>query len=365
MTRTLSRPERIAWARLARTQRVGALTFHRLIARFKTASAALEALPRISDLSPPPIDRIEAELDKVEALGARLLASNEPDYPPLLAQLDAPPPLLAVRGDPKWLKQPTIALVGSREGSGAALMFAERLAADLGAAGYTIVSGLARGVDAAAHKGALATGTAAVLAGGLDQPYPPQNLKLHDAICERGAIVSEAPLGTVARARDFPRRNSIISGLSRAVIVVEAALRSGSLITARAAADQGRDVMAAPGSPLDQRARGSNALIKQGATLIENAEDVIAALGESSPPLRPLHAGPLFDDAIETPPPSAKLQKQILALLSPTPIHVNDIARLVEAPAGAVAAALTELELNGRAASLPGGYAASSSAAFS
>jgi DNA processing protein len=362
MSRTLSRPERIAWARLARTPRIGPLTFTQLIARFRTASAALEALPRVSKLTPPPADRIEAELDDAEAFGARLIASCEPDYPPLLAQLDAPPPLLAVRGDAKWLKRPTVAIVGSREGSGAALMFAERLAADLGEAGFTIVSGLARGVDAAAHKGALATGTAAVLAGGLDHPYPPQNLKLHDAICERGAVVSEAPLGTVARARDFPRRNSIISGLSRAVVIIEAALRSGSLITARAAADQGRDVMAAPGSPLDPRARGSNALIKQGATLIESADDVIAALGDGAPPLRPNAIGSLFDDRSEPPPPG--LPGKIAALLSPTPIHVNDLARLLEAPAGVVAAALTELELDGQAASLPGGYAASSGAAF-
>jgi DNA processing protein len=363
MSRTLSRPERIAWARLARTPRIGPLTFTQLISRFRTASAALEALPRVSKLTPPPIERIEAELDDVEALGARLIASCEPDYPPLLAQLDTPPPLLAVRGDAKWLKRPTIAIVGSREGSGAALMFAERLAADLGEAGFTVVSGLARGVDAAAHKGALATGTAAVLAGGLDHPYPPQNLKLHDAICERGAVVSEAPLGTVARARDFPRRNSIISGLSRAVVIIEAALRSGSLITARAAADQGRDVMAAPGSPLDPRARGSNALIKQGATLIEGADDVIAALGDGTLPLRPNAIGPLFDNRSEPPPPG--LAGKIAALLSPTPIHVNDLARLLEAPAGVVAAALTELELSGQAASLPGGYAASSGAAFS
>src|SRR6185436_5046008 len=170
------------------------------------------------------------------------------------------------------------------------------LATDLGQAGFVIVSGLARGVDAAAHKGALATGTAAVLAGGLDHPYPPQNLSLHDAICAQGVVVSEAPMGTVARARDFPRRNSIISGLSRAVVIIEAALRSGSLITARAAADQGRDVMAAPGSPLDPRSRGSNALIKQGATLIESAADVIEALGDAAPPLRPLSIGPLFEE---------------------------------------------------------------------
>ena len=189
MTRTLSRTERIAWAQLARTPRVGPLTFHRLIAKYRTASAALEALPRFSDLSPPSADRIEAEIDGLERINARLLASSEPDYPTLLAQLDAPPPLLAVRGDIKWLKQPSIAIVGSREASGAALMFAERLARDLGAAGFTVVSGLARGLDGAAHKGALATGTVAVLAGGLDHPYPPQNLKLHEAICERGAVV--------------------------------------------------------------------------------------------------------------------------------------------------------------------------------
>ena len=282
MTRTLSRPELIAWARLARTPRVGPLTFHRLIARFRTASAALEALPRLSNPAPPNAERIEAEIDALEAMGARLVASCEPAYPPLLAQLDAPPPVLALRGDAKLLARPTIAIVGAREASGAGLMLAERIAADLGEAGFVVVSGMARGVDGAAHKGALATGTAAVLAGGLDHPYPPQNLKLHEAICERGVVVSEAPLGSVARARDFPRRNNVISGLSRAVVVIEAALRSGSLITARAAADQGRDVMAAPGSPLDPRARGANALIKQGATLIESAEDIIEALGDGA-----------------------------------------------------------------------------------
>jgi DNA processing protein len=362
--RTLSRPELIAWTRLARTPRIGPLTFHRLIARFRTPFAALEALPRVSNLTAAPEEHAHSELEGVEALSARLVASCEPDYPPLLAQLDAPPPVIAVRGDPNWLKKPTIAIVGSREGSGSALMFAERLAADLGRAGFTIVSGLARGVDAAAHRGSLETGTVAVLAGGLDHPYPPQNLKLHEAICERGAVIAEAPLGSIARARDFPRRNSIISGVSRAVIIIEAALRSGSLITARAAADQGLEVMAAPGSPLDPRARGSNALIKQGATLIEDAADVIAALGESSPPLRPLSAGPLFAD-IDAPPPPPGLPKAIAHLLSPTPIHVNDLARLLDAPAGAVAAALTELELEGHAASLPGGYAARANAAFS
>lgn len=302
-------------------------------------------------------------MDALEKLGARLIASCEPDYPPLLAQLDAPPPVLSVRGDAKLMARPTIAIVGAREASGAGLMLAERIAADLGDAGFVVVSGLARGMDAAAHRGALNFGTVAVLAGGLDHPYPPQNLKLHEEICARGAVVSEAPLGAVARARDFPRRNSIISGVSRAVVVIEAALRSGSLITARAAADQGRDVMAAPGSPLDPRARGANALIKQGATLIESAEDVVAALGESAPPLRVRSLGPLFDQA-EARSAASGLAAKIAKLLSPTPIHVNDLSRLTEAPAGAVSAALMELEMDGRAASLPGGYAASPAAAF-
>jgi DNA processing protein len=361
MTRTLSRPERIAWARLARTPRIGPLSFHRLIARFRSASAALDAIPHMSNVSPPSADRIEAEIEGVEALGARLIASCEPAYPLLLAALDAPPPIIAIRGDAALLAKPTIAIVGAREGSAAGLLLAERLAADLGEAGFVIVSGLARGIDAAAHKGALTTGTAAVLAGGLDHPYPPQNLKLHEAICAHGAVVSEAPLGTVARARDFPRRNNIISGLARAVVVIEAALRSGSLITARAAADQGRDVMAAPGSPLDVRARGCNALIKQGATLVESAEDVIAALGDPAIKARPISALPLFADAPRPPP---GLSAKIAKLLSPTPIHGNDLARLLEAPASAVAAALMELELNGGAASLPGGFAASAGAAF-
>jgi DNA processing protein len=296
-------------------------------------------------------------------MGAQLIACGEPAYPPLLAHLDAPPPVIAIRGDASLLAKPTIAMVGAREASAAGLMLAERLAADLGAAGYVVISGLARGVDAAAHKGALETGTAAVLAGGLDQPYPPQNLKLHEAITRRGAVLSEAPLGMVARARDFPRRNYIISGAAQGVVVIEAALRSGSLITARAAGEQGREVMAAPGSPLDPRARGSNALIKNGATLVESAEDVIAALGEFAVKPRPYSPGPLFSDA-PSEPPAPGLARKLAALLSPTPIHVNDLARLAAAPAGAVAAALMELELEGSAASLPGGYAASAGASF-
>jgi DNA processing protein len=360
MKRTLARSELIAWARLARTPRIGALTFHRLVGRFGSPRAALDALPRISDMKAPPQDSIERELDALSTMSARLLASCEPDYPRLLGELDSPPPVLAVRGDAALLAKPTIAIVGAREGSAAALLFAEKLAADLGAAGFVVVSGMARGVDGAAHKGALPTGTVAVLAGGLDHPYPPQHLRLHQAICEHGAVVSEAPLGAVARARDFPRRNSIISGLSRAVIVIEAALRSGSLITARAAADQGRDVMAVPGSPLDARAHGANALIKQGAALIESAEDVLAALGE--PKIMRARAEDSLHEPVASAP--AGLARKLAGLLSPTPVHVNDLARVLNAPMGAVAAALMELELEGRASSLPGGYAASSGASF-
>jgi DNA processing protein len=315
-------------------------------------------------LKPPDASRIDKEIDALAAMNARLLASCEPDYPELLRALDAPPPLIAVRGDLRLLHRPTLAIVGAREASAAGLLLAERLAKDLATAGFVIVSGLARGIDGAAHRGALKTGTVAVLAGGLDKPYPPQHLKLYDEIAEQGAVVSETPLGVVARARDFPRRNHVVSGLSRGVVVIEAALRSGSLITARAAGEQGRDVMAAPGSPLDPRAQGANALIKNGAALVENAEDVIALVGPAQADTRiaprPLSSGPLFDGVEETGPDlGASLQTRLASLLSPTPVHVNDLARLCSAPSSSVAAALMELELNGRAASLPGGYAAS------
>ncbi|MET0183302.1 MAG: DNA-processing protein DprA [Caulobacterales bacterium] len=362
MTRPLARPEKIAWAQLARTPRIGPLTFHRLIARFGSAAAALEALPRIGHgVTPPSSDQIAQELDNLERMGACLIAACEPDYPALLAALDAPPAIISARGDVTLLKRPAIAIVGAREASAAGLLLAERFAADLSAAGFVIVSGLARGVDASAHRAALARGTIAVLAGGLDKPYPPQNLKLHDDIAERGLVISEAPLGVTARARDFPRRNHIVSGLSRGVVVIEAALRSGSLITARAAGEQGRDVMAAPGSPLDPRASGGNALIKQGAALVENAEDVIAVLGAAPTSSKP-RALPLFDANIESPP--AGLAMKIGRLLSPTPVHMNDLIRLANASASAIAVAITELELEGRAASLPGGYVASPRAAF-
>ncbi|MBL8552614.1 MAG: DNA-protecting protein DprA [Hyphomonadaceae bacterium] len=349
----------IAWARLARTPRIGPVTFQRLIARYKNAAEAIERLPR--HIAPPPASAIEAEMEALAAMGARFAAACEPDYPPLLKEVDPPPPLISLRGRIKLAHERTIALVGAREASAAGLHLAEALARDLGEMGYVIVSGLARGIDASAHRASLKTGTIGVLAGGLDNPYPPQNRALHDAIAEQGLVVSEAPLGTVARARDFPRRNHVISGLSLGIVVIEAALRSGSLITARAAAEQGREVMAAPGSPLDPRARGANALIKGGATLIEDAHDVAAHLGAAPRAHAP---GPLFSRVEEEADVSAADVARVFALLSPTPVHLNELARHAGLSAAQTAAALMELELAGRAASLAGGFAAFARAAF-
>lgn len=362
MSRPLARRERIAWARLARTPGVGPLTFAHLIARFRNAEAALEALPDISRgrLTAPPVENIERELDALAEMDAQLIASCEPDFPPLLCQLEPGPAMLAVRGRATIWEKPTVAIVGAREASAAGLKLAGDFARELGAMGYAVVSGMARGIDARVHEASLETGAIAVLAGGLDRPYPPQNLKLYDKLCETGVVISEAPLGFQARARDFPRRNHIISGIALGVVVIEAAERSGSLITARAAAEQGRDVMAVPGSPLDPRARGGNALLKQGAILVETPEDVAEAL-KAAPLPRARPRAPLLEN--EAAPP-AGLGKAVLRLLSSTPVHINDLARLADAPVAAVAAAIMELELEGRAATLPGGYAASPGAAF-
>ncbi|KAF0177363.1 MAG: DNA processing protein [Caulobacteraceae bacterium] len=365
MKRPLSHRERISWTRLARTPGVGSLTFHRLLEQHRKIDDALDALPRLSKgrLTPPSADAVEHEIEALEALGARLIASCEPDYPQLLAQIDPCPPVLCVRGNTTLFGKPLVAIVGAREASAAGQKLAAQFARELGEMGFVIVSGMARGIDARVHEAALETGTIAVLAGGLDRPYPPQNLALHEQICAQGAVIAEAPLGFQARARDFPRRNHIISGMSLGVVVIEAAQRSGSLITARAAGEQGREVMAVPGSPLDPRSRGSNALLKQGAILVESAEDVAEALKATPLSVRARAPAPLFDRDDDAAPRDALVEK-IARLLSPTPVHVNDIARLVKEPAGVVAGAIMELELQGRAASLPGGYAASPGAAF-
>ena len=284
--------DRIARLRLIRSERVGPATYLQLLARFGSAEAAIEALPdlaaRAGGRMPRIIsaDAIEREIEAVERLGGRYLFLGTPAYPALLAEIDTPPPALIAQGVPALLERPLVALVGARNASAAACRFARALARSLGEAGQVVVSGLARGIDTAAHDGALATGTVAVIAGGIDIFYPPENEERQRAIAERGLLIAEQPPGTEPRARHFPHRNRIIAGLAQGTVVVEAAPNSGSLITARHAAEFGRDVMAVPGSPLDPRAQGCNLLIREGAILVQNAEDVLEAI-------RPLRLGPL------------------------------------------------------------------------
>jgi len=294
----------------------------------------------------------ERELAAGAALGARLIAACEPDFPRALAALDPPPPVIWTLGDPALLDRTCVAVVGARVASAGGQRFARGLAADLGRTGHVVVSGMARGIDGAAHEGALPTGTAAVLGGGIDDVYPPEHRDLYERIAAEGCVVSESEPGRAAVARDFPRRNRIIAGLSRAVVVVEAELRSGSLITARLAAEQGREVLAVPGSPLDPRARGTNDLIRQGAALCEGVDDVLRALEG----LRGFEAPepPAFRSA-PAPEPDEKLRNRIAGLLSPTPVSRDELVRATGAPAPAVFAALVELALAGRAELLPGG----------
>jgi DNA processing protein len=358
---TLSEAERRDWLRLARTENVGPVTFDQLLQRFGTATAALAALPGLaarggrSSLKLATEIQIDKELADGAALGAQLIASCESAFPQALAALDPPPPLIWARGRAELLDQACVAIVGARVASAAGQRFARGLAAELGQNGHVIVSGLARGIDAAAHEGSLPTGTVAVLGGGVDDIYPPEHAKLYARIAETGCVVSESEPGRKAVARDFPRRNRIISGLSRAVVVVEAELRSGSLITARLAAEQGREVLAVPGSPLDPRAKGTNDLIRQGAALCEGAEDVLRALeglrGFREPDRTRFTGGP-------TPEPDDALRRQVAGLLSPTPVSRDEIVRATGAPPPAVFAALVELSLAGRCELLPGGMVA-------
>jgi len=363
--RSLDDAERRDWLRLARAESVGPVTFAHLIGRFGGAVAALEALPglarragRSAPLNIPKPEDIEIELASGGAIGARLIAGCEPDFPRLLAVLDPPPPVLWALGDETLLKRDLVAVVGARVASAAGRGFARTLAGELGAAGYGVVSGMARGIDAAAHEGALATGTIAVLGGGVNDIYPPENAALYEALRTGGCIVSERPIGHAARAPDFPRRNRIISGLSLGVIVVEAELRSGSLITARLAGEQGRDVFAVPGSPLDPRSRGANDLIRQGATLVESAEDVLRVLQGSALLREPEAAA--FDGASPSGDAETDSVREAVAMaLSPAPTSLDEIARATGAPIGLVLASLAELALAGRADLLSGGLAIS------
>lgn len=356
---SLAPAERFARLRLARTDRIGPVAFTQLVARYGSALAALDALPGLvrksgAVSSPPPVEAIERELAAGEGLGARLLVLGDADYPDMLAALDPPPPILWTRGDAGLLQRPCVAVVGARIASAGGQRIARGLAQQLGQAGHVVVSGLARGIDAAAHEGAMPTGTVAVLGGGVNDIYPPEHADLYTRLTQGGCVVSESPIGARAQARDFPRRNRIISGLSRGVVVVEAEIRSGSLITARLAAEQGRDVFAVPGSPLDPRARGPNELLRQGAILCEGIDDITRAF-ETLRTLREPPAPPLrFDDPLD----DAVLDR-VAALLSPTPTPRDEIARALGVSAAQVAAALLELSLAGRAELLPGGLASS------
>ena len=362
--RVLSDVERLDWLRLIRTENIGPLTFHRLLARFGSAEAALKALPEFARRGGRPQGiRIcsraaaERELRAAAAVGACLAASCEPDYPPLLAHIDAAPPMVTLIGDVDILARPTIAIVGTRNASLNGRRLAETLARDLGAAGMVVASGLARGIDTAAHRGSLPTETIAVVAGGADIVYPPENRDLQAEIAQYGIVISEMPVGTQLQARHFPRRNRLISGMSRGVVVVEAALRSGSLITARFALEQGRDVFAVPGSPLDARARGGNDLLRQGAILTESAEDVLREFGSASEGRSASLAFPMTPSApTEEPariafPPDAELaaaRRAIAEALSPTPATVDEIIRNCQLSHAVVTTVLLEWELAGR-----------------
>jgi DNA processing protein len=305
-------------------------------------------------------DEAMGEIDAAARMGVVLAALGEDDYPAQLATIDDAPPLLAIRGKIAVLNTPMIAMVGSRNASAAGAKIAEKLARDLGGAGFVVVSGLARGIDAAAHRASLPTGTVAALAGGHDRIYPPEHMPLVEALIANGAAVSEMPFGYEPRGRDFPRRNRLISGLALGVVVVEAAQKSGSLITARMALEQNREVFAVPGSPLDPRAEGSNALLKQGAVLVTEAEDVLAALrpiiGERPTPAAV--APQLSDGATPPPEPSPDARARVLALLGPTPVTADDLIRLSGAPTTVVQATLLELELAGRLKRQQGGRVA-------
>jgi len=357
----LSDSERRAWLRLARTENVGPVTFASLVARFGSASAALTEIPRLAqrggkELVLPPPDDAAREIEALGKLGGRLIASCESDFPHGLAALEPPPPLIAMLGNTHLLRKEMVAIVGARNASALARKFAQMLARDLADTGLCIVSGMARGIDSAAHEAALDSGTVAVLAGGVDVIYPPENDALYRAIAARGAIVSEMRLGEAPQARHFPRRNRLISGLARGVVVVEAAERSGSLITANYALEQGREIFAVPGSPLDPRAKGCNKLIRDGATLTEGAEDVLAVL-------RPMLGGD-FHEPDSTAPVAApaavpdaeadRVRTLVMECLGPAPVAIDDLIRQTGAPAAVVLTVILELELAGRCARQPG-----------
>jgi len=343
---------REARLRLLRSANVGPVTFRQLIARYGTAEAALEALPMLAARGggrPPAIadlGMVRREIARVEKLGARYLFLDDDAYPPLLAELETAPPALIVRGRIELAATDCAAMVGARNASAAACRFARQLALGLAEAGVTVVSGLARGIDTAAHLGALAGGTIGVIASGIDIAFPPENAELQERVAREGLLIAEQPPGTEPLARFFPSRNRIIAGLATGTVVVEAAPRSGSLITARIAAEAGRDVMAVPGSPLDPRAQGCNLLIREGATLVQSVDDILEML-------RPIDARAVRSPArpFEGPPPQDvgdSDRRTVTALLGPVPVTADELIRQSGLAPALVQTVLLELELAGR-----------------
>lgn len=353
----MSDRQRIAWLRLIRTSNVGPASFRDLINRFGSAETALEMLPELMAATGsrrtvhiPSLSDAEAEMDKANRHGAGFVCVGEPDYPPLLKVIDHPPPVLAIIGTGMVFNLPAIAIVGARNASLAGIKMARTLAGEIGREGYSIASGLARGIDTAAHQGSLESGTIGVLAGGLDMPYPPENAGLCREIAQRGgAVVSEMPFGWQPRAQDFPRRNRLVAGMALGLVVIEAAKRSGSLISARLAGEMGRLVFAVPGSPLDPRAGGTNGLLKDGATLVTEAADVLSAVAplsaRSSTPSLALEEPP---DLSRSPSHGEDERSLIMEALGPTPIEIDEIIAHTRLHPAQVSMVLLELDLAGR-----------------
>lgn len=352
----LSDRQRIAWLRLIRTPNVGPASFRSLVNRFGSAETAIEALPDLvrrgggRPARVPSVAEAEAEIEKAQKAGATFVAIGEPDYPPMLKNMDMPPPLLAIKGEPAVFTLPPVAIVGARNASLAGIKFARQIATELGREGYAVVSGLARGIDTAAHQGAVQTGTIAAVAGGIDRPYPPQNAGLLLEIAERGgAVVSEMPFGWEPRAQDFPRRNRLIAGLSLGLLVVEAAKRSGSLISARLAGEMGRIVFAVPGSPLDPRSEGANGLLKDGAVLVTETQDILGQIAPllDRPRPAPDRLGELDEPGSPTPPADSD-RAALIEALGPTPVGIDELIQHTGLHPAQVFMILLELDLAGR-----------------
>ncbi|MEQ1752700.1 MAG: DNA-processing protein DprA [Micropepsaceae bacterium] len=354
----ISDRERFSRLRLLRTDTIGSVTFHALLVRFGSATRAIDhwsslarRMRKSGMLKLAQLDDIARELEATSAYGSRLIAHDECDYPIALASTDAPPPLITVKGNLELLGRDAVAVVGSRNASATGQRFAREISRELGEAGFVVASGLARGIDTAAHRGSLEHGTIAVMAGGVNVVYPTENARLHAEIGERGLLISEIAFGQSPTAQHFPRRNRIISGLARGVLVVEATLNSGSLITARLAGEQGREVFAVPGSPLDPRARGTNALLRQGAILTESTDDILPILkpGQLLPHSRQCAPKPTICT-----PDSEQLQREILDRLSRTPVDLDELIRLIGAPPPRISEALVDLEFAGLLTRHPG-----------